>query len=129
MTTDDELVRTLLPHWHATRAWVEALLCRVFRYSDAKEILSRRPRIEETIPGSTWSFRVHGVGIDVSRGINVGGIDFDFDQPDPDPWRLRCFAERQLNAGNLPVDVYQRLLDDEVRFRLAAERVLSTPSG
>ncbi len=70
-------------------------------------------------------YRTHGVGVDIDRGIRCGGIDFDFDKPNPDPWRLRLFAEKQLNAGNLPSE-YVRLVDDEERFELAAGVVLRT---
>ncbi|MFT3772613.1 MAG: hypothetical protein QM820_45055 [Minicystis sp.] len=63
--------------------------------------------------------------MDIDRGLACGGIDFDFDKPAPDPWRLRRFAEKQLNAGTLPPLDYRRLTDDEERFERAAKMVLA----
>lgn len=123
---DVELVHALLPHWFATRRWAEELLCRVLQLSEAAEVLQPEHRGWRPVPGSTWAYRTHGVGVDIDRGLCCGGIDFDFDKPNPDCWRLRLFAEKQLNAGNLPSE-YVRLLDDEERFNRAAAVVLSTP--
>lgn len=59
------------------------------------------------------------------RGLASGGIEFDFDKPNPDPWRLRLFAEKQMNAGNLPATDYLLLVDDEERFNRAAKGALA----
>lgn len=121
---DIELTRALIPHWHATRRWAEELLCRMLRLEKASEVLRPEHRGRYVIEGSNWTYRTHGCGVDLDRGIVSGGIDFDFDQENPDPWRLRLFAEKQLNAGNLPPE-YVMLIDDEDRFVAAAKIALS----
>ena len=63
--------------------------------------------------------------MDIDRGLASGGIDFDFDQQHPDPWRLKLFAEKQLNAGNIHWEDYRSLIDDEDRFTSAATIVLA----
>lgn len=72
---------------------------------------------------TTWFFRTHGIGVDVFRTWNVGGIDFDFDKVDPDPWRLGIFLEKQLNAGSLSFEKYGKLIDDEERLKIAFDAV------
>lgn len=124
--SDVELVRALVPHWHATRRWAEELLCRTLGLAKAEDVLLHEHRGTKLIPGSLWTYRTHGVGVDLDRGLASGGIDFDFDKPEPDAWRLRIFAEKQLNAGHLPPLEYRRLIDDEDRFTRAAHTVLGT---
>jgi hypothetical protein len=129
MHNDDEgLIRALIPHWYATRRWAEELLCRVLGLKSPNEVLQREHRGRKVLAGSMWTYRTHGAGVDVDRGIRSGGIDFDFDKPDPDPWRLELFAEKQLNAGNLGPE-YAALIDDEDRFKNAAEAVLRGGAG
>jgi len=124
-TTDDELIRALIPQWYAARAWAETLICRTLGISNARDVLEQSSKgVPRPFPGSNWSFRTHGVGVDIRRGLDVGGIDFDFDKPDPDPWRLHLFAEKQLRAGNLPIEEYGAFVGDDDRFHAAAERVL-----
>jgi hypothetical protein len=125
---DIELVRALIPHWHATRRWAEELLCRTLGLQDASEVLRSEHRGRHVIEGSNWTYRTHGVGVDLDRGLVSGGIDFDFDKEIPDPWRLKLFAEKQLNAGNLSLE-YVMLVDDEDRFKAAAEIALSGGSA
>jgi len=117
---DTLLIRALIPHWYATRKWAEELLCRTLDLQSASDILRPENRGRKVLTGSLWSYRTHGVGVDIDRGIRSGGIDFDFDKPDPDLWRLRLFAEKQLNAGNLGPE-YVALVDDEDRFKKAFE--------
>jgi hypothetical protein len=126
--TDTGLVRALIPHWYATRKWAEELLCRALNLKSAGEVLQPEHRGRKVLAGSTWTYRTHGIGVDIDRGITRGGIDFDFDKPDPDPWRLKIFAEKQLNAGNLGPE-YAPLVDDENRFKSAAEAALSIERG
>ncbi len=120
---DTELVGALIPHWHATRRWAEELLCRALGLQNASEVLKLEYRGSHKIHGSNWTYRTHGIGVDIDRGDRSGGIDFDFDKPDPDPWRLRIFAEKQLNAGNLGPE-FTALINDETRFKKAAEAAL-----
>ncbi len=114
-----------LPLWHATRAWAEELLRGALALESAKEVLTAPNRGRHRIPGTTWFYRTHGVGVDVNRGSSSGGIDFDFDSADPDLWRLHRFAEKQLNAGNISADEYWGLVDDKERFERAGTQVLA----
>jgi hypothetical protein len=126
---DEQLVRLLLPHWYATRAWAEELLRRGLGILKAEDVLKSEHRGWRVIPGSNWHYRTHGFGVDLDRGVCCGGIDFDFPTPEPDPWRLHIFAQKQLNAGNLST-AYVRLVDDQDRFTKAATKVLaSSPAG
>lgn len=121
---DRVLVAALLPLWHATRAWAETLLCQSFNLTSAREMLSSPHRGRHRIPGTCWYYRTHGVGVDLTLGIDSGGIDFDFDDPNPDPWRLETFASKQVNAGAISAEEYWGLLNDSGRFHAAAERVV-----
>ena len=67
-------------------------------------------------------YRTHGVGVDVSRTADVGGIDFD--KPEPDKWRLQIFFERQYNEGNIPLVEYRHLFEDEELLRAAIKGAL-----
>lgn len=125
---DCKLVRLLVPQWYAYRRWAEEMLCRCLELQSAEDVLLVRPRQRRRIPGTNWFYRVHGVGVDIGRGLVCDGIDFDFNKPHPDPWRLRTFAEKQLNAGNLPAEDYRDLVDDDERFIATATIVLSPPA-
>jgi len=126
--SDTDLVNLLIPHWHATRAWGEALLVQAFGLAQASDILSGSNRGRKPIPGSQWYYRTHGSGVDITREGNVGGIDFDFDKDVPDPWRLQDFARKQLNAKCLP-EVYRSLVTDSSRFDAAARLVCKVNDG
>ncbi|WP_431475561.1 DUF6896 domain-containing protein [Massilia eburnea] len=116
---DIRLIQEVIPLWHAEMAWAKELLKRAFKLEDAQDIMRREFRGLQQIPGTTWFFRTHGIGVDVFRTWNVGGIDFDFDKVDPDPWRLRIFLEKQVNAGSLSFEKYGKLIDDEERLKTA----------
>lgn len=119
-------VKHAIPLWHAQVAWAKELISRSFGISRAEDILSRENRGFKAIPGTHWHIRTHGVGVDVFKTPEVGGIDFDFDKPDPDPWRLQIFIERQVNDGNLPYEQYRDLLDDEKPMKRAIAEALSS---
>ncbi|MDX5995107.1 DUF6896 domain-containing protein [Ectopseudomonas alcaliphila] len=106
-------VRKLIPLWYAHRKWAEKLLVRVFDLKSAEEILKPEHRGNNPIPGTNWMYRTHGVGVDIYRTADVGGIDFDFNKTDPDEWRLQVFFEKQYNEGNLPFAEYRELYEDE----------------
>lgn len=113
------LIQEVIPLWHAEMAWAKELLKRAFQLEDAQDIM--RPEFGglQQIPGTSWFFRTHGIGVAVFRTWNVGGIDFDFDKVDPDAWRLGIFLEKQVNAGSLPFEKYGKLIDDEDRLNAA----------
>jgi hypothetical protein len=108
-----EKVKQLIPLWYAQRKWAEELLMKSFNLSKAEDILKQKCRGANQIPGTNWMYRTHGIGIDVYRTIEVGGIDFDFNKIAPDEWRLKIFFEKQYNEGNLPLAEYRDLAEDE----------------
>jgi len=90
-------------------AWAKELITRGFGLDTAEDILHREHRGFKLVSGTTWYIRTHGVGVDVFKMPEIGGIDFDFDKPDPDPWRMQIFVERQVNEGNLPYEPYRTM--------------------
>ena len=108
-----ELVRNLIPLWHANMAWAKVLLTSAFGLTDPQEILRPDRRGIHQVPGTVWFIRTHGIGVDLFKTPDVGGIDFDFDKPNPDEWRLKIFFEKQLNDGQLPYQQYRELAEDE----------------
>jgi hypothetical protein len=126
MKRDQELIRLLLHHWYATRAWAEEFLCRSLGLGTVKDVL-KLPGAGRVwpIPGSNFTYRRHGLGVDVDRGFGCGGIDFDFDQFIPDAYRLHDFCKKQFNTGNLDGE-FRSLIDDDDRFFAA---VLAVTGG
>lgn len=120
---DIRLIRAIVPLWYAEMAWAKELLKRAFELDDAQEIMRPEFRGRRQIPGTTWFIRTHGIGVDVYRTSEVGGIDFDFDKPDPDPWRLARFLEKQVNEGSLSYEKYGQLIDDEDRLKVAFKAI------
>lgn len=119
-----EKVRVLIPLWYAQRKWAEELLVRAFDLKEAKDILDPKYRGRINIPGTNWMYRTHGIGVDIYRTADVGGIDFDFDKVAPDPRRFRMFIEKQYNEGNLPLAEYRELYEDEGLLISAVEMAL-----
>ncbi|MBC7010238.1 hypothetical protein BIZ38_17475 [Pseudoalteromonas sp. BZK2] len=122
---DEELIKNLIPLWHSVMAWAKEVLVRSYKLDDAKDILGREYRGKNQIPGTNWFYRTHGIGVDVFKTPEVGGIDFDFGKDEPDEWRLKIFFEKQFNDGQLPYADYQHLADDEERLEKAIKMVLS----
>jgi hypothetical protein len=120
-----QLVRQAIPLWYANLAWAKELLVRSFGLVNAEDILRQENRHLRQVPGTCWFVRPHGIGVDIFKAPDVGGIDFDFDKPDPDAWRLARFIEAQVNDGQLPYPLYRELLDDEDRFKHAVSLALN----
>lgn len=118
-------IKAAIPLWYAQMAWAKELIKRGFNLQRADDILSRELRGLRAIPGTAWFIRTHGIGIDVFKTPDVGGIDFDFDKPDPDPWRLGIFIVRQVNDGNLPYEPYRDLINDQALMKQAIDSELS----
>lgn len=118
------LVLAAIPLWHAQMAWAKELIKRSFNLEHPEDILLHKNRGRRAIPGTTWFLCTHGIGVDVYKTPDVGGIDFDFDKPNPDPWRMQIFIERQVNEGNLPYEAFQQLLADEEKLKFAIREAL-----
>lgn len=120
-----ELVRRAIPLWYANLAWAKELLVRAFNLAKAEDVLSPTHRRTQQIPNTCWFVRPHGIGVDVFKTPEVGGIDFDFDKPHPDEWRLSLFVVRQVNDGQLPYELYRELVNDEELLKQAVKEALS----
>ena len=120
-----ELVRQAISLWHAQMAWAKALLVRTFNFERAEDILKQENRGIRQIPATPWYIRTHGIGVDIFKTPEVGGIDFDFDKPIPDAWRLTIFIERQVNDGQLKYELYRELIDDEELMNKAVNEALN----
>lgn len=118
-------IKAAIPLWYAQVAWAKELIKRSFNLQRADDILSRELRGLRAIPGTNWFIRTHGIGVDVFKTPDVGGIDFDFDKPNPDPWRMSIFIVRQVNDGNLPYALYRELINDEALMKKAIDLGLS----
>lgn len=120
---DTQLVSDLVTMWFSSRKWAEELICATFNLSSPDDFLANIRRFNKPrsgqFPNSPWHYRIHGVGIDISKPNNCGGIDFDFDKPGVDQWRLREFMVKQLNDGAIPMRWYRPLLQDPARWSAA----------
>ncbi len=121
---DIELIKKIIPLWYSQKSWAEGLLKRTFGLEKAEDVLTSQYRGFKEIPGTNWTYRTHGVGVDISNIEDAGGIDFDFDKPDPDEWRLLIFFERQYNDGNIPHAEYHHLFADENLLKAAIKGAL-----
>ena len=117
-------ISAVIPLWYAQMSWAKELIRLGFGLSKAEDILSSENRGCKLVPGTVWYIRTHGIGVDVFKTPDVGGIDFDFDKPDPDPWRMQIFVVRQVNDGNLPYENYRELLNDEELMKKAISEAL-----
>lgn len=120
-----EKIKRIIPLWYAQKAWAEELLMKAFNLEKPQDIMNQDLRGNNSVPGTNWMYRTHGVGVDIYRTADVGGIDFDFDKPDPDEWRLRIFFEKQYNEGNLPLNEYRELYEDEGLLQCFVKQALS----
>nr|WP_275442852.1 hypothetical protein [Pseudoalteromonas sp. OOF1S-7] len=116
----------LIPLWYANLSWAKELIARSFGLETASEILKQENRGRRQVPGTNWFIKTHGVGVDIFKSPEVGGIDFDFGHDAPDAWRLKYFFEKQFNDGQLPAADYIHLADDEERLKAAIKVVLSS---
>nr|WP_238486455.1 hypothetical protein [Motilimonas eburnea] len=120
------MITQLIPLWYANLAWAKELIARSFGLETASEILKQEYRGRRQVPGTNWFIKIHGVGVDIFKSPEVGGIDFDFGRDAPDTWRLKYFFEKQFNDGQLPAADYIHLADDEERLEAAIRVVLSS---
>ena len=123
--TDKDLIKQIIPLWYASISWARVLIEKSLFLQNAQDILDSKYRGTHQIAGTNWFYRTHGIGVDIFKTPEAGGIDFDFDKPDPDNWRLKIFFEKQYNDGQLPLLDYQALADDEERLDNAIQQALN----
>lgn len=122
---DEDLIRDLIPLWYGVLAWAKEVLACSYNLDEARDILRPEFRGINQIPGTNWFYYTHGIGVNIFKTPDVGGIDFDFGKNEPDEWRLKIFFEKQFNDGQLPYTDYQSLANDEARLEKAIKIVLS----
>lgn len=139
---DFDAFALLIERWHARRAWAETLLCEHLGLAEAQEVLRIRPKaVWRPIPGTIWWYKTHGVGVLVYRADETGNMDFVFDEDSDETWRLhwfidfdfgeapdagrlRWFAERQYDQGELAETVYRRWFENFTAFSKHYDRFL-----
>ena len=122
--TEVEAIKSLISRWYEAKSWAENLLCEHLELESPEDILDSEHRGRKKIGDTEWYSRTHGVGVDVCKPNNKGGIDFDFDKPDPDEWRLREFLIKQLNDGNLVKKNYKKFLQDDGLWKKTYEKAI-----
>jgi hypothetical protein len=123
--TELEALAKLVEKWHLSKAWAESLLCEHMNISDAESILHSEFRGRKPIANTGWFYRTHGIGVDIYKPGNRGGIDFDFGTKKLDSFKLREFMIKQLNAGNLTKKYYRNLLQDSELWQKTFELACS----
>jgi hypothetical protein len=121
---DVEAVNKLIEKWCEVREWAVKFLCASLKLKNAGDILQPKYKGKYQIPASEWWYSTHGIGVNITKSGNKGGIDFNFDSLEPDAWQLRGFMIKQLNDGALLKKVYRPLLQDNNRFSLAVDKSL-----
>ena len=122
---DEDLIKSLIPLWHGSMAWAKEVLVRAYGLNEANDILKQKYRGLHQIPNTNWFYRTHGIGVDIFKTPEVGGIDFDFGRDEPDKWRLKTFFEKQFNDGQLPYADFMHLSDDEELLEEVIKKVLA----
>ena len=117
----------LVEIWRSTKAWAERLICEHLNVANAADILLAEHRGKNRLGNSDWFYRTHGVGVDISKNGNKGGIDFDFGQNHPDSYRLREFMIKQLNDGGLTKRHYRELLKNKQLWKDVYDSAAAKP--
>jgi len=121
--TEHQALTKLIKEWHVTRRWAESFICEHLNLASAEDILQPENRGRELIANTGWYYCTHGIGVDIYKEGNRGGIDFDFGVDTLDSYKLRDFMIKQLNAGNLTKKHYRRLLQDTKLWQSTFESV------
>ena len=121
---DVEAVKSLISSWYTTRSWAEQMLCSHLGLANAKDVLRSENRGNMQLGDTEWLFRTHGVGVDIYKPDNKGGIDFDFDKAAPDEWRLRGFLIKQLNDGKLTKKYYKNFMHDQELWKATFDKAV-----
>jgi hypothetical protein len=125
--TDSQHVIQLVGRWRERRSWAERLLKERLGLTDLLGIFALGRAVERDVPGTDWRYQTHGIGVSIHRPPEqTGGIDFDLNAPHPDAWRLREFARRQVDDGELAPAVYEGVFSDLLRLEPALAEVLDS---
>ena len=111
--TNSEAITELIEKWHSTKSWAESLIYEQLNIESAFDILQSEHRGKKMLGDTGWYYRTHGIGVEVTKPGNKGGIDFDFNQELPNRYTLRGYMIKQLNEGSLTKRHYRDLLQDE----------------
>ncbi|MBL4661468.1 MAG: hypothetical protein JKY19_14010 [Alcanivoracaceae bacterium] len=65
-----------MPLCYAQRLWTKELLKQAFNLEKASDILSLNYKGLKEIPSTNWMYRTHGMGVDIFRTADAGGINF-----------------------------------------------------
>ncbi|WP_419580541.1 DUF6896 domain-containing protein [Stieleria magnilauensis] len=113
----------MIADWNTHRDAAAALLVDQLKLECPRDVLRREHRGRHDLAGTGWSYRTHGIGVDVTRTNGHGGIDFDFSTLDgqlfapPDFWRLMLFAKRSVHDRTIDSAKYEPIIDDAERYR------------
>jgi len=113
----------LIADWISHRDAAAALLVAQLNLECPRDVLRPEHCGRRDLVGTGWSYRTHGIGVDVTRTNGHGGIDFDFSGLDgqlfapPDYWRLVLFARRSVHDRTIDPDKYEPIIDDAERYR------------
>jgi hypothetical protein len=120
----------LIAEWIANRDAAAALLVSELKLKSPREVLHPEHRGRRVLSGTGWSYRTHGIGVDVTRTNGHGGIDFDFSTRDgqlfepPDFWRIVLFAKRSVHDRTIDSAKYQPIIDNAENYRNLIETEL-----
>ena len=96
----DEAIDQLIDDWITQRNFAAALLVEYLDLETAHDVLRPEHRGRHIIGDTGWTYRTHGIGVDVTRTNGRGGIDFDFGStPESE------FATPDYFRKNTPVSV------------------------
>ncbi|MFT6398679.1 MAG: hypothetical protein ACJAYU_003441 [Bradymonadia bacterium] len=72
---DLDFVRQLAGDWCAKRDWAEELLMTHLGLAKPEDVLRAPFRGTHQIPNTEYSYRTHGIGVDICKPVSRGGID------------------------------------------------------
>lgn len=119
--SDIEFLQSLLSDWDETKQWAELTICDTLNLANASDVLQTEYRGKHQIGETEWFYRTHGIGVDISKLGNKGGIDFDFGEEFPCRFKFRDFMVKQMNDGKIPKKVCREFLQDHKRWQEAYE--------
>ncbi|WP_390621047.1 DUF6896 domain-containing protein [Stieleria neptunia] len=120
----------MIANWITHRDAAAALLVAELNLESPRDVLRPENRGRHDLDGTGWSYRTHGIGVDVTRSNGHGGIDFDFSTlpgqlfAPPDFWRLVLFAKRSVHDRTIDTTKFTPIIDDADSCRDVIERVL-----